>query len=171
VAPAKVKLGYVKFLPAFGPLNLALSQATPAEGRGHVDHMGVQVESADIVMRELARVKAAGLPVREEIGVDCCHANQDKFWVEDPDGVDWESMSSTTISRRPRCRWRRGSPCSKSAAAVARRPELAFAEQPLDDHAVAPDAVEPRVTLVDADDAEAAALVERDAGGVLGEDS
>jgi len=22
--------------------------------------------------------------------VDCCHANQDKFWVEDPDGVDWE---------------------------------------------------------------------------------
>lgn len=90
VAPAKVKPGYVKFLPAFGPLNLALSEARPAEGRGHVDHMGVQVESADIVMRELARVKAAGLPVREEIGVDCCHANQDKFWVEDPDGVDWE---------------------------------------------------------------------------------
>jgi hypothetical protein len=42
------------------------------------------------VRRELARVKAAGLPVREEMGVDCCHANQDKFWVEDPDGVDWE---------------------------------------------------------------------------------
>jgi hypothetical protein len=35
-------------------------------------------------------VKAAGLPVREELGVDCCHANQDKFWVEDPDGVEWE---------------------------------------------------------------------------------
>jgi hypothetical protein len=28
--------------------------------------------------------------VREEIGVDCCHANQDKFWVRDPDGVEWE---------------------------------------------------------------------------------
>jgi hypothetical protein len=36
------------------------------------------------------RVKAAGLPVREEFSVDCCHANQDKFWVQDPDGVDWE---------------------------------------------------------------------------------
>jgi catechol 2,3-dioxygenase-like lactoylglutathione lyase family enzyme len=90
VAPVKVKSGYVKFLPAFGPLNLALSQAAPADGRGHVDHMGLQVESADIVLRELARVKAAGLPVREEIGVNCCHANQDKFWVEDPDGVEWE---------------------------------------------------------------------------------
>jgi hypothetical protein len=22
--------------------------------------------------------------------VDCCHANQDKFWVEDPDGLAWE---------------------------------------------------------------------------------
>ena len=88
--PVKVKPGYVKFLPGFGPLNLALSQATPAGGRGHVDHMGIQVESGEIVMRELARVKAAGLPVREEMGVDCCHANQDKFWVEDPDGIEWE---------------------------------------------------------------------------------
>jgi catechol 2,3-dioxygenase-like lactoylglutathione lyase family enzyme len=89
-APVKVKPGYVKFLPAFGPLNLALSQAAPAEGRGHVDHMGIQVESAATVQRELARVKAAGLVVREEMGVDCCHANQDKFWVEDPNGVEWE---------------------------------------------------------------------------------
>jgi len=89
-APVKVKPGYVKFLPGFGPLNLALSQAAPGEGRGHVDHMGIQVESAEIVTRELTRVKAAGLPVREEMGVNCCHANQDKFWVEDPDGVEWE---------------------------------------------------------------------------------
>ena len=90
VAPVKAKPGYVKFLPVFGPLNLALSEAAPHEGRGHVDHMGIQVDSADIVMRELSRVKAAGLPVREEMGVNCCHANQDKFWVQDPDGVEWE---------------------------------------------------------------------------------
>src|SRR5687767_5470165 len=90
VAPVKVKPGYVKFLPGFGPLNLALSQAHPSGPGGHVDHMGIQVESQDIVVRELARVKSAGLPVREEFSVDCCHANQDKFWVEDPDGVDWE---------------------------------------------------------------------------------
>jgi catechol 2,3-dioxygenase-like lactoylglutathione lyase family enzyme len=89
-APVKVKPGYVKFLAPFGPLNLALSEAAPADGHGHVDHMGLQVETGAIVQRELARVKAAGLPVREEMGVDCCHANQDKFWVEDPDGVDWE---------------------------------------------------------------------------------
>jgi hypothetical protein len=52
--------------------------------------MGVQVETRDVVVRELERVKAAGLSVREEFSVDCCHANQDKFWVSDPDGVEWE---------------------------------------------------------------------------------
>jgi hypothetical protein len=28
--------------------------------------------------------------VTEEMGVNCCHANQDKFWVKDPDGIEWE---------------------------------------------------------------------------------
>jgi catechol 2,3-dioxygenase-like lactoylglutathione lyase family enzyme len=87
--PVKIKPGYVKFLPEWAPVNLALSEGgTAAEGT--VDHVGVQVDAVDTVMAHLARVKAAGLPVVEEMGVDCCHANQDKFWVRDPDGVEWE---------------------------------------------------------------------------------
>ena len=88
-APVKQKPGYVKFLPEFGPVNLALTEGRPAAG-GTVNHLGVQVESPAVVQREMARVKAAGLAVREEMGVTCCHANQDKFWVQDPDGVEWE---------------------------------------------------------------------------------
>ena len=87
--PVKVKPGYVKFLPEWAPVNLALSTGGPA-GAGTIDHVGVQVDSPATVMSELARVKAAGLPVTEEMGVNCCHANQDKFWVKDPDGVEWE---------------------------------------------------------------------------------
>src|SRR5205807_2381865 len=118
-APVKVKPGYVKFLPAFGPLNLALSEAAPAESRGHVDHIGIQVESAAIVMRELARVKAAGLPVREEMGVDCCHANQDKFWVEDPDGVDWEVyVLNRDIDESPAGRTTEAAPLTHGLAVV-----------------------------------------------------
>jgi catechol 2,3-dioxygenase-like lactoylglutathione lyase family enzyme len=90
-APVKVKPGYLKFLPDLGPVNLALSEGRPAgAGHGAADHLGIQVDSPAIVRAELARVQAAGLPVRVEMGVDCCHANQDKFWVEDPDGVEWE---------------------------------------------------------------------------------
>jgi len=87
--PAKVKQGYVKFLPEWAPVNLALSTGGP-NGAGTIDHVGVQVDSVETVMSQLARVKAAGLAVREEMGVNCCHANQDKFWVSDPDGVEWE---------------------------------------------------------------------------------
>src|SRR5216117_951728 len=88
-APVKMKPGYVKFLPDWAPLNLALSQGR-AGGEGAVDHMGIQVDAPEAVMVQLQRVKAAGVAVHEEMGVNCCHANQDKFWVQDPDGVEWE---------------------------------------------------------------------------------
>ena len=88
-ALVKDKPGYVKFLPEWAPVNLALSSGGHAD-EGVVDHVGVQVDTPATVTAHLARVKAAGLPVREEIGVNCCHANQDKFWVQDPDGVEWE---------------------------------------------------------------------------------
>jgi catechol 2,3-dioxygenase-like lactoylglutathione lyase family enzyme len=87
--PVKVKPGYVKFLPEWAPVNLALSTGGPI-GAGTIDHVGVQVDSVETVMAQLGRVKAAGLAVTEEMGVNCCHANQDKFWVKDPDGVEWE---------------------------------------------------------------------------------
>ena len=87
--PVKDKPGYVKFLPAWGPVNLALSEGGDP-GAGPVDHLGVQVESTAEVVAQLERIKAAGVPVREQMGVDCCHANQDTFWVRDPDDVEWE---------------------------------------------------------------------------------
>lgn len=90
-APVKSKPGYVKFLPDFAPLNLALSQWTSAPTAPRsVTHYGIQFDSPAQVVEHLARVKKAGLAVREEMGVNCCHANQDKFWVRDPDGNEWE---------------------------------------------------------------------------------
>jgi len=87
--PVKEKPGYVKFLPDWAPVNLALSEGQPGTV-GAVDHLGIQLASTDAVLAQLGRIKASGLPVREQMGVDCCHANQDKFWVHDPDGVEWE---------------------------------------------------------------------------------
>jgi len=88
--PVKVRPGYAKFLPEFGPLNLALSAGAAGGAGGAVHHMGIQVESPARVREILERVRGSGIPVREEMGVDCCFANQDKFWVHDPDGVEWE---------------------------------------------------------------------------------
>ena len=88
-APVKVKPGYVKFLPDFAPMNLALSAGETGAGKT-IDHLGVQVESRELVQVLLDRAKAGGLAVREEMDTSCCYANQDKFWVRDPDGVEWE---------------------------------------------------------------------------------
>jgi lactoylglutathione lyase len=88
-APVKAKPGYLKFLPDFAPINLALSVGGSGRGKT-VDHLGFQVESREQVRALLARVKATGLAVREEMDTNCCYANQDKFWVRDPDGVEWE---------------------------------------------------------------------------------
>lgn len=89
VAPAKAKPGYLKFLPPQAPLNLALSSGHSERG-GTVSHLGIQVDDKADVVALLDRAKAAGLPVREELGTDCCYANQDKFWVVDPNGIEWE---------------------------------------------------------------------------------
>jgi lactoylglutathione lyase len=87
--PVKTKPGYVKFLPAFAPINLALSAGEAGQGKT-VDHLGFQVESPELLQSLLTRAREAALVVREEMNSDCCYANQDKFWVRDPDGVEWE---------------------------------------------------------------------------------
>lgn len=61
--PVKVKPGYVKFLPDWAPVNLALSGGGAA-AEGTVNHVGIQVDAVATVMAHLDRVKAAGLPVR-----------------------------------------------------------------------------------------------------------
>src|SRR2546429_9925587 len=76
--PVKQKPGYVKFLPDFAPINLALTEGAASVG-GRVDHVGFQVDSSERVRSLLARARSSGLAVREEIGVSCCYANQDKF--------------------------------------------------------------------------------------------
>jgi catechol 2,3-dioxygenase-like lactoylglutathione lyase family enzyme len=90
-APVKEKLDQVKFLADFAPINLALTPAKVAHGeRPALSHLGIEVESNSVVKEHLSRVKASGIKVREQLNVNCCYANQTKFWVMDPDGVEWE---------------------------------------------------------------------------------
>jgi len=92
VEPVKDKPDHVKFLAPFAPLNLVVSPARTqsAEGPAAVNHLGIEVSSGAVVEEHLRRVKQEGLKVREQLNVNCCYANQSKFWVIDPDGVEWE---------------------------------------------------------------------------------
>ena len=89
IEPFKVKPGYAKFDVANPPLNLSLLEAG-RQGKGTLSHLGLQVGSTDDVVTIRNRWAAGGLQPREEMQTSCCYALQDKAWVHDPDGNEWE---------------------------------------------------------------------------------
>ena len=89
IEPSKVRTGYAKFDVQNPPLNLTLNQV-PFNERGALSHLGIQVSSTDDVLRMRENWLAAGLLTRDEMQTDCCYAVQDKTWVHDPDGNEWE---------------------------------------------------------------------------------
>ena len=87
-APAKVKPGYANFAIAEPPLKLVLIE-NPGHG-GTLNHLGVEVETAGRVHKEIARLADQGMFPEEQIGTTCCYATQDKVWVTGPAGEQWE---------------------------------------------------------------------------------
>jgi catechol 2,3-dioxygenase-like lactoylglutathione lyase family enzyme len=89
IEPAKVRTGYAKFDVQNPPLNLALNEIQFNE-RGALSHLGIQVASTDDVLAVRMRWADEGLTTRDELRTNCCYAIQDKTWVTDPDGNQWE---------------------------------------------------------------------------------
>ena len=85
--PAKVRKGYANFAIDEPPLKLVLIEGS--EG-GTLNHLGVEVETSDQVETISRRLVDQGLTTEDELGVECCYARQDKVWVNDPDGAEWE---------------------------------------------------------------------------------
>lgn len=83
VQPAKQRPGYANFVVADPPLKLVLFENPGAESA--LNHLGVEVPSSDDVVAATRRFAGAGLAhTTAEVGA-CCHAVQDKAWVEAPD--------------------------------------------------------------------------------------
>ena len=87
--PAKRRPGYANFAITEPPLKLVLLE-NPGQG-GTLNHLGVEVDSAETVDAEQARLAQAGLAAVDERDTTCCYARQDKFWVTGaPGGERWE---------------------------------------------------------------------------------
>ncbi len=89
IEPSKVRTGYAKFDVHNPPLNFTLNER-PVANRGALSHLGIQVASTADVLATRQRWGAAGLLTRDEMQTNCCYATQDKTWVRDPDGNEWE---------------------------------------------------------------------------------
>ena len=87
--PSKVRTGYAKFDISNPPLNLTLNQAAFGDS-GALSHLGIQVATTDDVAAVRDAWAAKGLIPRDEMQTTCCYALQDKAWVNDPDGNEWE---------------------------------------------------------------------------------
>lgn len=86
------RTGYAKFDLEAPALNFVLNEigGTRFDARATLSHLGLQVDTTDDVIAIRRRVTAAGLAPRDEMAVSCCYARQDKFWLADPDGNEWE---------------------------------------------------------------------------------
>jgi catechol 2,3-dioxygenase-like lactoylglutathione lyase family enzyme len=89
IEPVKVRPGYAKFDVRSPALNFTLNEG-PVRTRGALSHLGIQVATSADVDRMKGRWKQAGLETRDEHETNCCYAIQDKTWVRDPDGNQWE---------------------------------------------------------------------------------
>lgn len=86
--PAKQRPGYANFAIAEPPLKLVLIEGGGKPGS--LNHLGVEVGSADEVAATNTRLTREGLACATEEDVTCCYAVQDKVWVDAPDGEPWE---------------------------------------------------------------------------------
>ena len=86
---SKVKKGYAKY--ELENPGLIISFVENAERVGDsFGHLGIQVDSKEEMERRLNLADTNGLKTLVEEGTACCYAVQDKFWVSDPDGNQWE---------------------------------------------------------------------------------
>lgn len=89
IEPSKVRHGYAKFDLQNPPLNLTLNEVAFKE-KGALSHLGIQVASTEDVLSMRQKWADSGLITRDEMQTNCCYATQDKSWVRDPDGNEWE---------------------------------------------------------------------------------
>ncbi len=89
---AKRKPGYANFAIAEPPLKLVLIEG---EGGGSLNHLGVEVESAEEVVAAEGRLSAEGMATTGVDDTTCCYALKTETWVNDPDGAPWEVYVKT----------------------------------------------------------------------------
>lgn len=107
--PARTEADYAKWMLEDPPVNFAISTRGNRLG---VDHLGIQVDSADELL-VLKRQSAHARIARQDEGeTTCCYARSNKYWLTDPQGLAWEQFhtldnipvfSQTRMGAAPAC--------------------------------------------------------------------
>ena len=96
-APSVLKDDYAKWMVEDPRINFAISARGSRVG---VNHLGLQVDTGEELLRMRDQLAAADASLVTETGANCCYAKSDKYWVTDPQGIAWEAYHSLgTIPR------------------------------------------------------------------------
>jgi catechol-2,3-dioxygenase len=90
--PTTRKADYAKWMLDDPRVNFAISRRGGAAG---IEHLGIQVESRHELEEVYARLKRADAPMLEEGATTCCYARSEKSWIDDPQGIQWETFFTT----------------------------------------------------------------------------
>jgi catechol 2,3-dioxygenase-like lactoylglutathione lyase family enzyme len=90
--PTVRKSDYAKWMLEDPRVNFAISEHG---GRPGVQHLGIQVEDRGELAEVYERLRRAERPVVEEGETTCCYAVSEKSWIDDPQGVQWETFLTT----------------------------------------------------------------------------
>lgn len=87
--PVKKKSDYAKFELDNPGLVISFIES-PQKVGSHFGHLGIRVNSQEELEAKKSEVSGYLQIALEEEATNCCYAIQNKFWVNDPDGYEWE---------------------------------------------------------------------------------
>jgi catechol 2,3-dioxygenase-like lactoylglutathione lyase family enzyme len=90
--PGVRKPDYAKWMLEDPRVNFAISQRGVEPG---VQELGIQAENQAELQELYARLQRIDKRVLEAGNTTCCYAQSEKSWIEDPQGIQWETFFTT----------------------------------------------------------------------------
>lgn len=100
--PTVLKEDYAKWALDDPAVNFAISNRA---GQSGLDHVGIQTDTDKELTQLRERLETAGVKGVAQEGTTCCYTRSDKYWVQDPQGIAWEtfhSLESVPVFRETR---------------------------------------------------------------------
>jgi hypothetical protein len=90
--PVVRKPDHAKWMLADPHVNFAISKRGARTG---VDHLGIEVDTADELRETYGRLDRTGQQVRDQDATACYYANSEKAWISNPQGIAWETFMTS----------------------------------------------------------------------------
>ena len=89
--PTVLKQDYAKWALDDPSINFAISNRA---GKVGLDHVGIQTDTDEELSNLRHQLETAGIKGIAQNETTCCYTRSDKYWIQDPQGIAWETFHS-----------------------------------------------------------------------------